>query len=270
MRTACIGTPRHIRPLDDRGAAGRDERLLTVEFAIAKTNKYATRDSGDTAELIERPGGGLSVVLVDGQGSGPGAKLLSNALSSKAVALLKEGARDGAVARATHDYLHHYRGGRVSATLDLVSVDLASKTVVISRNSHCPLVLRDGEGPRGLVADAGPIGFHRHTRPHIHELPIAPGLQLVVFTDGVLSAGERRGQPFDAVAHLTTEIDARAPAGSVAESILAAAVRADDGRPNDDMTVVALVIYELEAPAAPLVRRMSASLPLEGLVARRP
>ncbi|MEA2594599.1 MAG: hypothetical protein QOF01_1068, partial [Thermomicrobiales bacterium] len=82
---------------------------LAIDVAIAKTNKYASRDSGDTAEVVERPGGGVSVVVVDGQGSGPAAKTLSMLLSSKAVSLLKEGVRDGAVARAVHDSLFAFR-----------------------------------------------------------------------------------------------------------------------------------------------------------------
>ena len=89
---------------------------LQITLAIAKTNKYASRESGDTAELIERPGGGFSVVTVDGQGSGGAAKTLSLLITAKAVSLLKEGVRDGAVARAVHDYLFAYRHGKVSAT----------------------------------------------------------------------------------------------------------------------------------------------------------
>ena len=45
---------------------------LTIDVAIAKTHKYASRDSGDTAEVVERPGGGLTLLVVDGQGSGRG------------------------------------------------------------------------------------------------------------------------------------------------------------------------------------------------------
>ncbi|HEU0165419.1 MAG TPA: serine/threonine-protein phosphatase, partial [Thermomicrobiales bacterium] len=74
-----------------------------IDLAIAKTEKYASRESGDTVELIERPSGGFSIVMIDGQGSGRAAKTLSLMLSSKAVALVKEGVRDGVVARATHD-----------------------------------------------------------------------------------------------------------------------------------------------------------------------
>ena len=42
---------------------------MEVQIAVAKVNKYATSESGDTLEVIERPNGGLSVVLADGQTS---------------------------------------------------------------------------------------------------------------------------------------------------------------------------------------------------------
>jgi serine phosphatase RsbU (regulator of sigma subunit) len=208
-------------------------------------------------------------VLVDGQGSGVAAKMLSNAVSSKAVAMLKEGARDGTVARATHDYLHHYRGGKVSATLDLVSVDLASTSVIVSRNSHCPLLVRDADGPRLVSTHSGPIGPHRHTRPEIVELPMSAGLQLVAYTDGILTAGHRAGRSLDLPSLMVAEIPIDAHAATVADLLLAAAIAADDGRPADDMTVVALTIHHREEPPGPLIRRMHAVLPLDGFTPRR-
>ena len=88
-------------------------------------------------------------MLVDGQGHGFPAKMLSLQLTSKAVALIKEGVRDGAVARAVHDYLHAYRGGRVSATLDLLTLDLGTNSVLVARNADVPgAVCRDGEWDR--------------------------------------------------------------------------------------------------------------------------
>ena len=73
---------------------------LKIDVAVAKTNKYASRESGDTVEMVERPGGGISVILADGQGSGRAAKTLSLLVTGKVTALLKEGVRDGASARA--------------------------------------------------------------------------------------------------------------------------------------------------------------------------
>ncbi len=102
---------------------------LEIVIAVAKVGKYATSESGDTVEVVERPHGGISVVIADGQRSGKGAKTISNGVVRKAVALLADGVRDGAAARASHDYLRTLRGGQVSATLNLVSIDLDSRIV---------------------------------------------------------------------------------------------------------------------------------------------
>ena len=38
---------------------------MEIQIAVAKVAKWASRESGDTLEMIERPGGGLSLVLDD-------------------------------------------------------------------------------------------------------------------------------------------------------------------------------------------------------------
>src|SRR5215218_3020291 len=108
---------------------------MEVQIAVAKINKYAVSESGDTLEVIERPNGGLSVVLADGQSSGRGAKAISQLVVRKVIGLLAEGVRDGAAARAASDALFTERGGKVSATLNIFSVDLQTNTLVITRNN---------------------------------------------------------------------------------------------------------------------------------------
>src|SRR5436309_12919646 len=136
--------------------------MLDVQIAVAKTNKYASRESGDTAEVVERPHGGFSIVLADGQGSGRSAKTISHLVTTKAVSMIKDGVRDGAVARSVHDYLYAYRGGKVSATLVIVTVDLATRTLVLSRNSHCPILISyPGETELNDLQDpSNPIGIY--------------------------------------------------------------------------------------------------------------
>src|SRR3954463_4064679 len=147
--------------------------MLDVQIAVVKTNKYASRESGDTVEVVERTHGGFSVVLADGQGSGRSAKNLSHLVTTKAISMIKDGVRDGAVARSVHDYLYTYRGGKVSATLVILTVDLASRTLVMSRNSHCPILLsREGQETLQIIDDPSqPIGIYSMTKPTISELP---------------------------------------------------------------------------------------------------
>ena len=97
---------------------------MEIQIAVAKINKYATSESGDTVEAIERPNGGLSVVMADGQSSGRGAKTISTMVVRKVIALLSEGIRDGAAARAASDYLFTERKGKVTATLNIFSIDM--------------------------------------------------------------------------------------------------------------------------------------------------
>jgi hypothetical protein len=105
-----------------------------VQIAVAKINKYASSESGDTLEVVERPNGGLSVVLADGQTSGRGAKTISQMVVRKVIGLLAEGVRDGAAARAASDALFTERQGKVISTLNIASVDLHSRPSCSSNN----------------------------------------------------------------------------------------------------------------------------------------
>ncbi len=241
-------------------AANAPVRYLQADLAAAKTSHYAARESGDTVELVERPDGGFTLVLVDGQGHGFPAKMLSLQLTSKAVALIKEGVRDGAVARAVHDYLHAYRGGRVSATLDLLSLDLHTNNILITRNADVPgIVRRDGVWEL-LPTASGPIGIRRHARPTIDHFDLTLGLQIALFTDGIAHAGERYGAALDPLAAVAALNDEGISAQTLADSLLATAVAADRGLPNDDMTVIALTIIPREERA--VTRHLNANIPL--------
>jgi serine phosphatase RsbU (regulator of sigma subunit) len=235
---------------------------MEIHAAVAKVHKYATGESGDTLEVIERPHGGLSVVLADGQRSGRAAKTISNLVARKAISLLAEGVRDGAAARAAHDYLYANRGGKVSATLNIVSVDLVTNTLVISRNSHCPVIVADDNRVWALDGPSQPVGIYPGTKPVITELPIASHIWLAVFTDGVLAAGERYGERLDMVQLVTDFLaSGKRDAQTMADAILERAVELDRGRPSDDISV--LVIAIVPRVREDNVRRMTVSFPID-------
>src|SRR5574340_1030628 len=118
---------------------------MEVQIAVAKVNKYAVSESGDTLEVVERPNGGVSVVLSDGQTSGRGAKTVSQMVVRKVIALLAEGVREGAAARAASDLLYTERQGKVISTLNIASVDLHSGTLVLTRNNPSPMFICHGD-----------------------------------------------------------------------------------------------------------------------------
>jgi hypothetical protein len=220
---------------------------MEITFAVAKISKYATSESGDTLEMVERPHGGLSLVLVDGQRSGRSAKRISNVVARKAIQLLSEGVRDGAAARAAHDYLYAYRSGKVTATLNIISVDAVTKTIVISRNNEAPVIVHTPQ--RGLFLLDNPsrsIGTRRMSKPDITEIPMEVGPLVIAYTDGLRHAGSWHGQGnFDPVAATREMLTAGiSDPQAIADHLLEAAVEKDNGRPRDDISVVVVAVRE--------------------------
>lgn len=235
---------------------------MEVQIAVAKVSKYATSESGDTLEVVERPNGGLSVVLADGQTSGRGAKAVSQMVVRRVIGLLAEGVRDGAAARAASDALFTEKQGRVISTLNIASVDLHSGTIVLTRNNPAPIFICRGEMIDIIDEESVPLGISRNVRPLIMELAIEPGLIIVMYTDGLSHAGERRGQPMDVGANIRSVLDDQDPSPQMlADALLAQAMSLDSDRPADDISVVVL---KVSPRVGDNVRRMSVRLPIEG------
>lgn len=221
---------------------------MWIEAAINRTAKYAVAESGDSAEVVERPKGGITALIADGQGSGRSAKIISKLVVSKAVALVADGTRDGAVARATHDYLYALRDGKVSATLTMITADLTSHTIVISRNSHCPVLVKQGERVQVLADTVNPIGFHQFVKPVIHEISMEEGTMLLTFTDGIMHAGRTHARQLelDVLIEMLKETPP-SECQQLADRAFDLAWKLDEGRPADDMTVLVMSVHGSDA-----------------------
>lgn len=233
---------------------------MEIEIAVAKTNKYAVSESGDTLEVIERPNGGMSVVLADGQTSGRGAKNISAMVVGKVISLISDGVRDGAAARAASDALYTERNGKVTSTLNILSADFQSQTIVITRNNSTPMFISRGDSIECISDESVSIGTSRNIRPSITEYPLESGITIVIYTDGIRYAGDRVGQTLDICTLLQAMLEDQEPtAQEIADSILSTALHLDNNRPNDDMSVVVLRSYAIERDQ---IRRMLVRLPV--------
>lgn len=231
---------------------------MEILIGVAKINKYAVSESGDTLEVVERPSGGMSVVLADGQRSGKGAKVISTMVVRKVISLLAEGVRDGAAARAASDYLYTHRNGQVQSTLNIVSIEMDSHTLVVTRNNPLPvLVFQDGE-ITSLDERSDPVGLRRETRPVLNQLEIKPGLTVAVFTDGLPFAGERSGKPMDIHSAFNRMATLGESPQAIADGLMAEALTLESSRPGDDISILVLGARSSNSDA---VRRMSVSLP---------
>ncbi len=233
---------------------------MEIEIAVLKTNKFDSPESGDTLEVIERPGGGVSVVLCDGRSSGRKAKAISSMVVHRVIDLLADGVRDGAAARAASDHLYTEKDGAASAFLNILSVDLQTGTIVITRNNPTPIYIVQREKTERVDSNSIPIGTSRNIRPDILEFPLEPDTTVIMFTDGLVRAGSPYGLSFDICTLLEAMLEEQEPtAQELADTIMQEAIRLDQGRPNDDMSLVVLRVLAHETGR---IRRMVVKLPV--------
>ena len=238
---------------------------MEIKIGIARTTKYAMDYCGDSCDIAERPHGGVSAIIADGQGNGLAAHHTSSWVVNKAVSLITDAARDGAVARAVHDYLYAMKDKKVSCTLTVLSADLESETLVISRNSNCPVIVKTEEYETVYDDNVEPIGVHRHMKPLMYELPFEPGMIVVSYTDGIQAAGRKRGGPqadFEKIMAIIRDNTAE-DVEFIAKSIIEYALEMDKNQAGDDMTVVVVGL----APSVedgPKVERISVAYPFQG------
>jgi serine phosphatase RsbU (regulator of sigma subunit) len=107
---------------------------------------------------------------------------------------------------------------------------------------------------------AEPVGTRRGIRPSISEVPLAAGLAVVVFTDGLVHAGDASGQKMD-IAGLVQDLLSEGPPNPAAwaDRLLGDAVSLDRGRPYDDISVVVAAILPHLGDEA---RRLTVRMPL--------
>jgi serine phosphatase RsbU (regulator of sigma subunit) len=82
-----------------------------------------------------------------------------------------------------------------------------------------------------------------------------------MYTDGLIHAGFRSGESLDVIDCLQSMLEEEDPSSDfIADDLLETAVRLDQGRPADDISVVVLRVTSHEGDR---VRRMNVRLPLD-------
>lgn len=245
--------------------------MLDIRAAVAKIGRFSAAESGDTIEVIELPGGGFSFVIIDAEGTGRGAKTLSNLLATRAIVRLKDGASDASVARAIHDHLYTYHMGQAMATLNILSIDFAHGVLRITRNNPAPYFVLAPQGMQTYNESSSPIGLYTAAAPLITELPVEPYTYVVLFTDGLLHAGERFGEDIEIAHYLETwPVSEGLDPENLSQELLARALEVDQGEPSDDMSIVVLAVlpaYQAGDPSSNHlsypVRHLNLSVPFE-------
>ena len=234
---------------------------MEIKIAIAKIDKHGKGTSGDTVEVTERPNGGISIVLADGQIDNRDSKAISTMVTHRVIDNISEGIRDGASIRAAAQSIYTEHQGKVQANLSVLSVDLQTNTIIISRNNALPAFLISEETVDCLSSESDQIGVRPDVAPTIIELPIRPELAVVLFSDGVYHSGRDNRQSMDICTTIEAFIEEQEPtAKEIADFLLNRAIRLDDSQPKDDMSIIVLLVSSRPTDA---IRRMNIAMPLD-------
>ncbi|NLN69384.1 MAG: SpoIIE family protein phosphatase [Chloroflexi bacterium] len=234
---------------------------MQIKIAITKIDKHGSINSGDTVEITERPNGGISIVMADGVTGQPESKAISTLITHRVIDHISSGMRDGASIRTAGSRIFEAHQGEVQANLWVLSADLQTNTIIISRSNAIPVFLISEEKVDCLYSGSELFGSRLEISPTIIELPIKPEITVVAFSDGVFNAGKNIQQSMDICTTLEAFVDEQEPTErEIAEFLLNRAIRLDNGQPQDDMSIIVL---QTSSRPTDNVRRMNISLPLE-------
>lgn len=153
---------------------------------------------GDFYDAVARPDGSVRVVIGDVCGHGPDEAAVGVALRIAWRSLVVAGAPPDEVLAGVDDILTLERGETSTfATVCDLTFDAALHTVAVRLHGHPPpLLVAHGTATWVEAAKpAMPLGVFDHQVAPVHEVPLVPGWQLVVVTDGLYEArieGEER------------------------------------------------------------------------------
>jgi serine phosphatase RsbU (regulator of sigma subunit) len=236
---------------------------MEIQIAASKIDKFNSPNSGDSIEVVERPNGGISVVLASGLTNGKSAKMVSYSVVKKVISLIADGVRDGAAARAASDALFTQYEGKSISSLNILSADLQTDTLVLSCNSPTPIYLCRGDSIEKMSIECTLIGTGLDVKPSVSEIPIEPGIIIVAPSSGILKSGIEYGQSFDFNTSLSAILEEQEPTSNlIADTLLNQAISIDQGQPNEDMSVV---VVRIISSFKNNIRRISVNIPFYGL-----
>jgi serine phosphatase RsbU (regulator of sigma subunit) len=212
----------------------------SIDIGVVSTHKYAIKESGDVVEIVDLPDGGLGLIVADGQGSGPAARLVARSTAAQAWSLLQQGVRPDGVAAAVSDALFSSKGGKVSVSLDVARID-RNGSIEIARLSTNVLLTWGDEGWRIRETSSEPAGRYDLQIPKLQSIVPGTTSAFVIITDGVADAGKSHGDTAPILMNIP-DLGPDVTATTLAERTFADAMEREDGRPGDDMTVVACLL----------------------------
>lgn len=215
------------------------------DAVIFGLTRPANTVGGDFYDILPQPDGRVVIALGDVAGKGSPAALLMALLLAMLRTLVDEGL-DGAglVARLNVQIARHSPPSRF-ITFFYGLYDPRDGSMIYVNAGHLPGILRRAGGTFERVGESGgglALGMFEEAAYEAHSVTIAPGDELVLFTDGITEAETPGGRPFEE-SGLEAVLTAQAAADpeTLSRAVFRAVeVHVDSARLADDLTTLVL------------------------------
>ncbi len=208
----------------------------------------AWETGGDFFDVVDMGEGRIGAVIGDVSGKGvPAALYMVKALSEFRFRSPGGALSIDKLLEALNDSLFDHSTSGMFVTLLYVVVDTAARALSYGNAGHLPLMRKSG-GSGGVEAlDGGsgiPLGITRGARYATHTVTLEKGDVLLLYTDGIIEARNRKGREFG-LPRLRRLLASGRTAGpeALVKRVLRSVERFSKGMPrHDDLTALAIRI----------------------------
>lgn len=221
----------------------REELNYQVFYNVARATKTGEVVSGDNYLVQEYPDGRVLFLLSDGMGSGEEACDDSTLVVELFDKLLEAGVESKEAARQVNDVLCMRTRKLRTATLDICRFNLCSGEGSILKCGAAPTYFKSGSYVRKLELSTLPLGIMQGQQGEKKKFFFEEGDFIILVTDGIMdvfdSAWDKTGK--DELQCFIERMECDQPK-DIANQILGMAIKLDEGRIRDDMTVLVGVV----------------------------
>ena len=221
----------------------RKKPRFDAAFGVASAKKAGERESGDTHSVIKIDERKFMIALADGMGSGAYAQKISESTISLLESFYRAKMPSDLVL-STVNKLMTFTKDETFTCVDIAVVDLDSGEADVIKIGAPVAFILSASTVKVLETNSLPLGILDSLRPDVSSYTLAENDILLFISDGIADA-------FGSTADLY-EILRNLPIGNpqeLAERLLDEALRAYGNVAKDDMTVLAVRLFENKTPA---------------------
>lgn len=219
-----------------------EENQFYALSGVATKKKTGSQANGDSCSMFQLDDGMYHVCVSDGMGSGKQAQAESTLVVDLLEKLLEAGFSRESALKLMNSAMVISAGEESYSTVDFATIDMYTGELELTKTGAAPSFIKSGKKVSVIENESLPVGVDAAQESIHSKNTLQSGDFLVMVTDGVLEylhVKDKQEKLMDIIAGVKSD-----NAGVLAQEILDRVLLDTGGYAMDDMTVVAIGIWE--------------------------